>query len=89
MTSRDKSIFIAVDAETEKRLKAASARRGKSVEQFCTEAIFKELYGEVSALKFSVEELIALSDEILQGRVSSTDSAELIREAREERHRNL
>ena len=89
MTSEDKCITIAVDEQTERRIKIASAQKGKSVEQYCTEAIFRELDSEVSAPQFSFEELFALSDEILQGRRSTTDSAELIREAREERHRNL
>ena len=89
MTGEDIRITIAIDEQTEKRIRTASARKGKSVERYCTEAIFKELDSEVSAPQFSFEELFALSDEILQGRRSSTDSAELIREAQEERHRNL
>ena len=89
MNDENKIITIAVDAQTEKKLEAASARRGKSVEEYCTEAVFRELNGEVAVPQFSFEELFALSDEILQGRRSSTDSAELIREAREERHQNL
>lgn len=36
-----------------------------------------------------LEKLFAECDEITQGRVSSTDSADLIREAREERHRDM
>ena len=89
MSDENKSITIAFDAQTEIRLEAASARKGKSVEEYCTEAIFKELNNEGAAPQFSFEELFAVSDEILRGRKSSTDSAELIREAREERHRNL
>lgn len=89
MTSEDICITIAIDEQTEKRIKTASARKGRSVEQYCAEVILKELDSELSVPQFSFEELFALSDEILQGRRSSTDSAELIREAREERHRNL
>lgn len=36
-----------------------------------------------------LEKLFAECDEITQGRVSSTDSADLIRESREERHRDM
>ena len=89
MTSEDKRIIIAIDSQTGKRLEEASSQNGKSVEQYCTEAIFKELNSEVSAPKLSLEEFIALGNEILKGRRSFTDSADLIREAREERHRNL
>ena len=49
-------------------------------------------WGVKSTQKESVkdlERLFAECDEITQGRVSSTDSADLIREAREERHRDM
>ena len=90
MTDEEKrTITVDVDAETERRLKLAAGNKGVSVEQYCSGAIFKELNGEMPTPKFSVEGLVALSDEVLQGRRSYTDSSDLIREAREERHKNL
>ena len=37
----------------------------------------------------ALERIAILREELFQGRVSSTDSADLIREAREERHRDM
>lgn len=92
MISENRSITIALDAETEQLLKAAVALRGVSVEKFCLAAVEEEVektvfpYGRPPAFtEESVEKLLALRDEIFQGRVSSTDSVDLIREARKRR----
>ena len=88
MTSKHKIIKIALDRETELKLKDAAARRGVSAEQFCSEAVSKELDSETPAQKFSAKGLIAAGEAVFRGRLSLTDSAELIRDAREERHRD-
>ena len=150
MSDENKSISIALDAETEQLLKDAAVLCGMSLEQFCLAAarakadltvlLYREKpedtreipkwakdrwlpilelqesandpddparerkvvwevnsegmvrWGVKSTQEESVkdlEKLFAECDEITQGRVSSTDSADLIREAREERHRDM
>ena len=89
MSIDKKSISFVLDAETRQKLEIAAARKGVSVEQYCAEAVSKELDCEPPAPKFSVEGLIASGEAIMQGRRSYTDSADLIREAREERHRDM
>ena len=89
MSEAKKSVEIALDEETGQRLKDAATRKGVSVEQYCSEAIFKELNSEASNQKFSAEGMIAAGEMIFRGRLSVPDSAELIREAREERQREI
>jgi predicted DNA-binding protein len=89
MTDEKKSIKLALDEKTEQRLKAAATRKGVTVEQYCSEAIFKELNSEALNRKFSAKGMIAAGEMIFRGRLSVTDSAELIREAREERQREI
>ncbi len=89
MSSENKSISISLDTETEQLLKAGAALSGMSVENFCLivikeraeETVFPK--GRTNAFtEESVKKLFALRDEIFQGRVSSTDTVDLIREAR-------
>lgn len=47
------------------------------------------IWGKPPFTEEAAEKLLALRDEIFQGRVSSTDSADLIREARQRRMRRL
>ena len=89
MSIENKSVNITLDAETNERLHEAATRKGVTVEQYCSDAIFKELDSEGTKQKFSAESMIAAGEMIFEGRVSVTDSAELIREAREERHRDV
>ena len=89
MSDEDKSITIVLDTGTELKLRTAAIRRGVSVEDYCAEAINRELGAEKSAPAFSAKGMIASGKAILKGRLSVTDSADLIRDAREERHRNL
>ena len=88
MSEAQKSIKIALDEETEQRLKAAATRKGVTVEQYCSEAISRELDNDGLNRKFSAEGMIAAGEMITRGRLSVTDTAELIRDAREERHRD-
>lgn len=101
MSSKNKRISINVDAETEARVKAAAASRGVSVEQFCLDVIERESHepsladspvlpeGKRVVTKEDLETLFAKCDELTQGIESDTDSSDLIREAREERHRDM
>ncbi len=88
MSSEKKSVHIVVDAEINQRLQEAATKKGVSVEQYCSDAICKELDSEVSDRKVSLKGMIATGETIFRGRLSVTDSADLIREAREERHRD-
>ena len=69
---------------------------GVSLGQYCRAAIDKELAeddvdetGESRKPHFDIEGLIALQKKTFGDRVLPTDSAEMIREAREERTRHL
>ena len=88
MSSDNKTVRVALDAETKQRLEDAAIQKGVTVEQYCSEAIFKELDSAGSKRKFSAIGMINAGEMIFRGRLSITDSAELIREAREERHRD-
>ena len=89
MTNEGKrTIALHVDAETGLRLESAANKRGISVEQYCSDAIFRELNGESPPQKFSAKGMIAAGEAVFRGRLSVTDSAVLMREAREERHRD-
>ncbi len=78
------------------RLQAAAARKGVSVGEYCRAAIYDALSkdeaeetAEPQKPHFDIESLIALRKQTFGDRVLPTDSAEMIREAREERTRHL
>ena len=92
MSGEKKSISIDIGAETERLLNAAVAVSGVSVEKFCLSAVEEKAErtvfpsGRISAFtEESVAKLLAIRDEIFQGRISTTDSVELIQEARRRR----
>ena len=89
MSDENISITIALDTGTELKLRTAASRRGVSVEEYCAEAINRELGAEKLTPNFSAKGMITSGKAILKGRLSVTDSADLIREAREERHQNF
>lgn len=89
MADENLSINIPLDAETTQLLKHAAARKGVSVEQYCSDAVRNELNQEATVQKFSAKGMISAGEAIFRGKLSVTDSADLIREAREERHRNF
>ena len=89
MYDEKRTISIVIDTATEQLLQEVAARKGVSVEQFCNSAVHNELDKEATVQKFSAKGMIAAGEAIFRGRISATDSADLIREAREERHRNL
>ena len=80
----------------QERLQAAAARKGVSLGQYCRAAIDDALVkddvdetGESPKPNFDIESLIALRKQTFGDRVLPTHSAEMIREAREERTRHL
>lgn len=96
MSSENKSISIALDAETEWLLKAAAALNGMSVEKFCLAAIEeraeKTVFPNGRNAAFTEESLKKLAEtreRIFNGRTLPGNSADYIREAREARMRQL
>ena len=89
MDRKDKTISIILDQETEQELRAAAALKGVAVEQYCYDAIGKELYREKSTPRFSDKDSIALSDEMLRYRAGSGDSGKLIQRARKAWRRDV
>ena len=92
MESKKKRFTLDLDPDLKQRLKAAAARKGVSMSQYCQDAIEKELAnddgveaaGPPSTLD-GWEKLLALKDEIFQGRKLPGNSVDFIREARESR----
>ena len=89
MEDKRQRFTLDLEPELKQRLKAAAARKGVSMRHYCQTAIEKELAGdeadEAGRPDFAIERLLALKDEIFQGRKLPGDSAEFIREARESR----
>lgn len=102
MSDETRTITIAVDADTEERLKAAAALRAVPVQQYCLDLFQREfrklgfsegpLPPRGSKVK-TVEDLARLfarCDELTGGvPLGGPDSAALIREAREERQQAI
>ena len=102
MTTADhenETISVSVDASTLARLKAAAAHRGDSVDEYCQYAIDRQLSEDDGGLRtkrkgkgLTVEDLdkfFARNREILGGKKFAGNSADVIREMREERTRQL
>ena len=96
MEAKKKRFTLQLAPDLQERLQAAAARKGVSLGQYCRAAIDKELAkddvdgtGESPKPHFDIERLIALRKQTFGDRVLPTDSAEMIREAREERTRHL
>ena len=96
MAEKKKRFTLDLDPEVQRRLKVVAALKGVSMRQYCLEAIKKDLDKEEIAPNestgFNLEafnQLVALRDEIFQGRQALGDSTELIREAREIRTKEL
>ena len=96
VAEKRKRFTLDLDPEVQLRLKVAAALKGISMRQYCLEAIEKELAKEEipprESAGFNLEafnQLVALRDEIFQGREALSDSTELIREAREIRTKEL
>ena len=96
MAEKKKRFTLYLDPEVQLRLKVAAALKGISMRQYCVVAIENELAqdeGIISAGPTLSEEglnrLAALREEIFGGRMVPGDSADLIREEREKRTRQL
>lgn len=95
METRSKVIAVEVAPETEARLLAAAERKGVSAADYCRAAISDSLekdgigVADDTSPKFDIDRFIALRKKTFGDRVLPTDSAEMIREAREERTRQL
>ena len=96
MEGKKKRLTLELAPDVQERLQAAAARKGVSILLYCRAAIDKELAkddvdetAESRKPHFDIEGLIALRKQTFGDRVLPTDSAEMIREAREERTRHL
>ena len=95
MTTADrKQIILSVDAETNERLEAAAILEGVSVSEFCRDIVEVELhYAEVGDRRRRVKPLSretldrfdATRKKIMGGKKFPGNSADVIREMREER----
>ena len=96
MGTKRKRLTLELAPDVQERLQAAAARKGVSLGQYCRAAIYDALSkdeaeetAEPQKPHFDIESLIALRNQTFGDRVLPTDSAEMIREAREERTRHL
>ena len=92
MQAKKKRLTLDMDPAFQRRLKATAALKGVSMRQYCLTAIEGELdkdedssQGKQRSGDSDIAGVIALRDEIFGDRVLSGNSADLIREAREER----
>lgn len=96
MPTPKKRFTLDLEPEMQRRLKVAAALKGISMRRYCIDAIEGALIKDPTTTttgrgltKKGFDQLIALRDEIFQGRKSFTDSVDLIREAREQRTEEL
>ena len=96
MDRKKSRVTLALSPEERERLKATAVRKGVSMASYCRSAIDKEMAedeanGAADAPKphFDIEALIALQKQTFGDRILPTDSAEIVREAREARTRHL
>ena len=102
MTTADREnekITVSVDASTRDRLKAAAALDGVSVDEYCQYAIDRQLSEDDGGLRTKrkgkrltgedLEKFYARRKERLGGKKFAGNSADVIREMREERTRQL
>ena len=96
MGTKRTRLTLELALDVHERLQAAAARKGVSLGQYCRAAIYDALSkdeaeetAEPQKPHFDIESLIALRNQTFGDRVLPTDSAEIIREAREERDRQM
>ena len=96
MGTKRTRLTLELALDVHERLQAAAARKGVSVGEYCRAAIYDALSkdeaeetAEPQKPHFDIESLIALRKQTFGDRVLPTDSAEMIREAREERDRQM
>ena len=89
MTGKYKTVTIEIDAESDLRLRSAAVRKGISVEQYCSEAVFKELNNDSSAQKISLKGSVTTGKVILRGNLSIRDTADDLLALRDEISREI
>jgi len=94
MPTPKKRFTLDLEPEMQVKLKVAAALKGVSMRQYCVAAIENRLASEKSTLESKDESrslltLTKLRDEIFGGVPVAGDSADLIRESREERSDRL
>ena len=94
MEVKKKRLTLDLDPALQRRLKTVAALKGVSMRQYCQDAIEKELAkddgaSELGRPSFTIERMLALKNEIFQGRKLPGDSVEFIREARESRSQHV
>ena len=93
MGTKRTRLTLELTAEVYERLQAAAARKGVSLGQYCRAAIYDALVkdepnGE-QLPRMTIEDVIAWRKQIYGDRVLPGSSVDLIREAREERDRQM
>ena len=88
-----KRLTLVMDPEVQRRLKATAARKGVTMGQYCRAAIGDALVkddpnGELRA-RMTIEDVIAWQKRTYGDKVLPGSSVDLIREAREERDRQM
>ena len=93
MESKKKRLTLALAPEERERLQAVAARKGVSMGQYCRSAInnalAKDGLDQPERPKLTIQEVIARQKRIYGDRVLPGSSVDLIREAREERDRQM
>ena len=94
-TTSEEQLTLPVSAEIKAQLQAAAESKGVEVNRYCLDAIESELARDENdtpkqAFKpFDIDGLIAFRNVLLGDRVFEGDSVDLIREAREQRTKQL
>lgn len=85
MENKKKRFTLDLDPGLKQRLKAAAARKGVSMRQYCQDAIVKEMSTDdrTKVNSFSPNRLNQLREEIFQGKTLPGNSVDFIREDRE------
>ncbi len=94
MATPKKRFTLDLEPEMQVKLKVAAALKGVSMRQYCVAAIENQMSSEESTVESKDESrslltLTKLRDEIFGGVPVEGDSADLIRESREERSNRL
>ncbi|MBM3940347.1 MAG: hypothetical protein FJ318_05570 [SAR202 cluster bacterium] len=97
MASNTTRITIDLDSAVQRRLKATAAIKGKTIREYCTDAIERQLQADesesaVALPRFApeaVDELARLRAELFDKNAYRVDTTELLRAVREERARYL
>ena len=93
MEAKKKRLTLELAPDVQERLQAAAARKGVSLGQYCRaaidDALVKDEPDDVQRAKMTIEDVIAWRNATYGDRVLPGSSVDLIREAREERDRQM